>query len=213
MTPPRELADLPYAEALSAYGGSWFEDDYDTVHVDGLTVTDVDVSGARFMECAVTRTTFECGGFRRVRFIDTWFHETRVVGTDLAESNWQDVTFLGGVLAGPQLYGAELTRVVFQGCKLDSLNLREARLSDVRFDDCVLADVDFGGATLRRVTFPGSRLTGVDFSRVTLEKVDLRGAELGLSGGAECLRGATISAAQLLDLAPVFATSLGITVK
>src|SRR3954462_1660158 len=116
MTPPQELADLPYAEALSAYDGSWGEDDYDTVHVDGLTVTEADVSGARFIECAITRTTFEGGRFRRGRLIDTWFQETRIVGADLAESSWQDVTFLGGVLAGPALYGAELSRVVFRGC-------------------------------------------------------------------------------------------------
>jgi uncharacterized protein YjbI with pentapeptide repeats len=213
VTPPQALADLPYARALSRYEGSWDGDDYDTVHVDGRTVTDVNVSGARFMECAITGTTIDGGRFRRTRFIDTWFHKTRIVGADLAESGWQDVTFLGGVLAGPHLHGAELARVVFQGCKLDAVNFRDARLSDVRFDDCLLRDVDFAGAELRRVAFPGSRLSGVNLSRVTLDKVDLRGAELGLTGGAECLRGATISPAQLLDLAPLLAASLGITVE
>lgn len=213
MRPPQKPADLPYAEALSPYDGAWREDDYDTVHIDDLTVKDAQIAGGRFMECAVTRTTFEGGGFRRARFIETWFRETRIVGTDLAESGWQDVTFIDGVLAGPALYGATLSRAVFQGCKLDSVNLRNARLTDVRFEDCLLRDVDFGAAMLRRVAFSGSRLAGVDFSRVTLDKVDLRGAELNISGGAECLRGATISAAQLIDLAPALAASLGITVE
>jgi hypothetical protein len=42
--------------------------------------------------------------------------------------------------------------------------------------------------------------------------VDLRGAELGISGGYESLRGATIDSVQLVALAPLLARHLGITV-
>ena len=213
MKPPQELADLPYAGALVPYEGDWTEHEYDTVYVQRVTVTGADAAGARFIECAFSQVTFDGGRFRRARFIDSWFHEVRFLGTDLAETSWQDVTVIGGLLAGPQVPAAHLTRVAFQGCKLDSLNLREAKLADVRFGNCLLRDVDLSRASLRRASFPGSRLAGVDFSRATLEKVDLRGAELDISGGAECLRGATISASQLMDLAPSLAEALGITVE
>lgn len=50
--------------------------------------------------------------------------------------------------------------------------------------------------------------------RAQLKKVDLRGAvALGITGGIDALRGATISSTQLLDLAPVFAQALGVTVQ
>jgi len=42
--------------------------------------------------------------------------------------------------------------------------------------------------------------------------VDLRGAELGISGGYESLRGATIDSVQLVTLAPLLARHLGIIV-
>jgi uncharacterized protein YjbI with pentapeptide repeats len=212
MKPKQELADLPFADALVRYEGDWTEQEYDTVHVHGVTVDAADAVSARFLECAFTQVTFDQGGFRRARFIDGWFHEVRFVGTDLTETSWQDVTVIGGLLAGPQMPAARLSRAVFQGCKLDSVNLREAELTDVRFDNGLLRETDLSRATLARVSFPGSRLAGVDLSRAALEKVDLRGAELEISGGAECLRGATISTSQLMGLAPGLAEALGITV-
>jgi hypothetical protein len=42
--------------------------------------------------------------------------------------------------------------------------------------------------------------------------VDLRGAELGISGGYESLRGAVIDSVQLVGLAPLLARHLGIVV-
>ncbi|HEY7484731.1 MAG TPA: pentapeptide repeat-containing protein [Streptosporangiaceae bacterium] len=215
----QELADLPFADALTTFGGPWRPDEtYDTIHVDGGaieggTVHNVDAAQARFLECAFTQVTLDGGSLRRARLNEVWLREVRLVATDLAEGEWLDVTFLDAVLAGTEAYGAELQRVVFRGCKLDSLNFREAALTDVRFENCVLRDVDFGGAKLVRVAFPGCRLSETDLTGVTLTKVDLRGAELGITGGLESLRGAIVSTAQLVDLAPFIAQSIGLTVK
>lgn len=81
------------------------------------------------------------------------------------------------------------------------------------FDDCDLRDVDFAGAALTRAAFPDSRLTRTDFSRAHMDKTDLRGAELGVIIGPDPLRGAIISTAQLVYLAPVLAETMGITVS
>jgi uncharacterized protein YjbI with pentapeptide repeats len=68
------------------------------------------------------------------------------------------------------------------------------------------------GATLTRTVFTNSRLNQSDFTGVTLEHVDLRGAELGITIGPDSLRGAIITTAQLMDVAPLIAENLGITV-
>jgi uncharacterized protein YjbI with pentapeptide repeats len=215
----RELADLPYAAALTGYTGPWAQDEtYDGIHVDGGAVADgvvkdMDAPHARFLECALTQVTIEGGSLRRARLNEVWMRDVRFVATDLAESEWLDVTVIGGVLAGAQAHGAHLRRVVVQGGKLDSVNLRSAGLTDVRFENCVLRGVDFAGAELTRVSFPGCRLSDVDLTGVTLTKVDLRGAELGITGDSGSLRGAVISTTQLLDLAPFLAAALGITVE
>jgi uncharacterized protein YjbI with pentapeptide repeats len=210
---PRELADLPYADALTPHAGGLEPGyDYDTVHFDKDEFEEPDASGARFLECAFTGVSFTDGRLRRSRFIDAWLKDARITLTDLAETQWVDTTFAGGVVAGVQAFGARLNRVVFAGCKLDSVNFREAQLTDVTFADCLVRNVDFAGAKLRQTKFTGCQLTGTDFSRTSLDRVDLRGSELGLIVGPDPLRGAIISSGQLASIAPVLAEALGIVV-
>src|SRR5215469_4930834 len=188
---PQELADLPYAAALTPGrldGGT----EYDTVHFGRADLDDPDASGARFLECAFTGVSVQGGRFRRSRFIDTWIEGARMVLSDFAGTQWTDVTFLNGTMAGVQAFGSRLNRVVFS--------------------DCLLREADFGGAVLTRTAFTASRLAGVDFSRARLDQVDLRGSELGLIVGPDPLRGAIISTGQLTAIAPVLAESLGIVV-
>ena len=105
-----------------------------------------------------------------------------------------------------------MRRVTFRDCKLDAVNFRGGTLRDVAFEDCLLRDAEFGGAALRRVRFGGCTLARADFAKATCDEVDLRGAELGISGGYESLRGATIDSVQLVTLAPLLARHLGIIV-
>jgi uncharacterized protein YjbI with pentapeptide repeats len=116
------------------------------------------------------------------------------------------------VAAGVEAFAARLRGVSLRGCKLDSVNFRDAVLADVTFDGCVLSDVDFSGAALTRAAFRDSRLTRTSFTRVTMDEVDLRGAELGITVDPTCLRGAIVTTAQLMDLAPLLAGSMGLTV-
>ena len=208
---PRELADLPYAAALTP-GGLDGRAEYDTVHFDRAALDDADASGARFLECAFTGMSVQGGRFRRSRFIDAWLEGARMVLSDFAETQWTDVTFVNGTIAGVQAFGSRLDRVIFAGCKLDSVNFRDAELTAVMFSDCLLRAVDFGGAVLTRTAFTASGLADVDFSRARLDQVDLRGSELGLIVGPDPLRGAIISTGQLTAIAPVLAGSLGIVV-
>ncbi|MGH3156491.1 MAG: pentapeptide repeat-containing protein [Streptosporangiaceae bacterium] len=212
---PRELADLPYAAALTPPDSGTLEPgyDYDTVHFDKDDFEEPDASGARFLECAFTGVSFTKGGLRRSRFIEAWLKDARITLTDLAETQWVDTTFAGGVVAGVQAFGARLNRVVFAGCKLDSVNFREAQLTEVTFTDCLVRDVDFSGAKLTRTVFAGCKLSGADFSRASLDRLDLRGSELGLIVGPDPLRGAIISSGQLATIAPVLAEALGIIVN
>lgn len=209
----RELADLRYAAALRPHNGGLSPDEeYDSVHFDQITFDDVTAMNARFIECALTRVSFQAGHLRRARFTDVWLRDVRMMMTDLVETTWQDATFAGAVIAGAEAFGAQLRRVTFAGCKLDSVNFRDAELTDVTFDNCLLREVDFGSATLTRTVFINSRLDKTDFSRVTLDRVDLRGAELGITITPDSLRGAIITSAQLMAAAPLLAETLGITV-
>ncbi|MCX5212769.1 pentapeptide repeat-containing protein [Kitasatospora sp. NBC_00240] len=212
---PDQFDDLPYGHLLRPHDGPLRRDErYDTVHFDGGEYTDQAASGASFLECAFTAVAMSGVKLRQARFNEVWVQGSRWVACDLSESEWQDASVLGGVLAGVAAHGSALRRVVLRQCKLESVNLRAAVLRDVVFEDCVLRDVDFGDAKLTGVTFPGSTLEDVRLRGAKLSKTDLRGAvRLGLSDGHEGLRGALISSTQLFELAPQFAQALGITVK
>jgi uncharacterized protein YjbI with pentapeptide repeats len=209
-----ELADLPYAPHLSPHEGELSaRDDYDTVLFDGLDLTEPNAPSAKFLECAFSRVSMAGGRLQRATLRDVWMRDVRLTGTNLAESSWLDVTVSLSVLAGVQVFGAELRRVVFSACKLDSVNFRGTSLTNVTFDRCVLRDVDFADAALTQCAFAGSQLTRTDFSRARLDRTDLRGAELGIVIDSQSLRGAVISTAQLVSLAPVLAESMGVLVR
>jgi uncharacterized protein YjbI with pentapeptide repeats len=210
----RELAELPFAAVLTPYTGPLDPaEQYDRAHFDQLTFEGADAGGSGFLECAFTHVSVQDGSLRRAHFTDVWLQDVRLIATSLAEAGWTRVIFAGGLAAGIEAFGSQLRQVTLRGCKLDSVNFREASLTDVVFDNCLLHEVDFGGASLTRVAFPGCRLTATDFTRARLDEADLRGAELGITVDPSCLRGAIITSAQLADLAPLLAASLGMTVE
>jgi uncharacterized protein YjbI with pentapeptide repeats len=168
--------------------------------------------GARFLECTFQRCDLSQVRLARARFGDTGWYAVHGAAVDLAESTWLDCAVQGARLGAVQLYGAELRRVRFEGCKIEYLNLRGATVVDCQLVDCQLVEPDFTEATLTRVSFAGSRLVAPDFTRSRLSEVDLSGAELIAPRGVTGLRGATISGAQLFDLAPAFAAELGVVV-
>jgi uncharacterized protein YjbI with pentapeptide repeats len=210
----QEIADLPYASALRPHrGGLAAGEEYDAAHFDQFAFDDPEAHNAVFLECAFTQVSVQGGRFRRARFSDVWFRDLRLMATDLAETSWVDATFIGGVIAGVEAFGATLRRAEFHGCKLDSVNFRDAALTEVSFDNCLLRDVDFTGATIARTVFTQSRLSKANFSKASMQDVDLRGAELDIIAAPDSLRGAIISGAQLTGIAPALAESLGIIVR
>jgi uncharacterized protein YjbI with pentapeptide repeats len=209
-----ELADLPYAAHLTAHAGDLTSDeDYDTVLFERLDLDEPDAPNAKFLECAFSKVSMAGGRLQRSSLRDVWMRDVRLTGTSLVETSWLDVTIQSSALAGTQIYGAGLRRVTFSGCKLDSVNFRGTGLTGVKFDRCVLRDVDFGGATLAGCAFAGSELSRTDFTRARLDGTDLRDAELGIIVDSESLRGAIISTAQLVLLAPALAESMGVVVS
>jgi uncharacterized protein YjbI with pentapeptide repeats len=210
----QELADLPFAAMLEPHDGALsLGDSCDTAHFDHLTVTGADASTSRFLECAFTHVTFDGGYLRRARFTDVWLRDVRMTATSLAESSWIGSVITQSALSGVEAYGAYMRNVVLRGCKLDSVSFRGATLTDVAFENCVLRDVDFTEAALTRTSFDGCTLAAANLTKVRLDAVDLRGAELGLIVDPPALRGAIVTPAQLVLLAPLLADSLGIKVE
>ena len=100
-----------------------------------------------------------------------------------------------------------------RGIKLDFLDLSGAKVSNAVLEDCVIGELELGEADLRSVRFPGCEIGVLGVSGARLTDVDLSGATLRTISSVTGLRGATLSADQLIDLAPLLAANVGIRIR
>jgi uncharacterized protein YjbI with pentapeptide repeats len=73
--------------------------------------------------------------------------------------------------------------------------------------------MDFYHATLKNVTFVGCDIENVEFSGSILTHVDLTASRIVSLRGLRGLKGAWISAEQLVQLAPALAQEIGVIIK
>ena len=163
---------------------------------------------------------------------------SRLEGVKFAGARMRSLRLVDCILAdcdlsNADLGAAELNRVVFErcrmtgwaraGCRPRTSCCASARWSSrtsaarscgaCRSTDCELDDADFAGAVLREVRFEHSRLRRVLIDGLRLTRVDFRGSVLEPDGDIAALRGAIIDSLQLVELAPLLASGLGLTVR
>ncbi|HEY1832892.1 MAG TPA: pentapeptide repeat-containing protein [Solirubrobacteraceae bacterium] len=115
-------------------------------------------------------------------------------------------------LTGVNLNAGQLTDLHIRSCKVDLATFATARLERVTFEDCQLAGSDFLDAELDSVRFQGCDMTGVDLRGARLRACELRRCELADIRGVGSLRGAALEWATIVELAGVWAETLGIEV-
>ena len=171
------------------------------VELEGLVVDELVWTGRRRLD-ASSATGLMVGDWtaRGCGFTESVLERTQVRTLSARGSGWRAMQVRNSRLGFAELCDSELRAVHFENCKIGYLNLRDAHLSDVCFVDCILEDVDLIRASALRIAFPGSRITRLDVTSAKLKDFDLRGAQLSGLEGLAGLRGATISADQLLSL-------------
>jgi len=87
---------------------------------------------------------------------------------------------------------ATLERVVFRDCRMAECDFYESSLTDVLFERCELREATFSGARMKRV--------------------EIRGCDLAGLQGVEALRGARLRWSDVLEIAPLLATALGLEI-
>lgn len=163
--------------------------------------------------------------------------ESRWTGADLSGRRFaglrgRDTHFVSCNLSGAVLDGAALTRVAFTDCRLTGLVLSGAELVDVHIVD---SQADFAllrMATARHLWFENTSLRGADLyafkgtgcaflgcdlsdvsvSEAQLPEVLLHGSTLDTVRGAGSLRGARISAEQVVPLGAAMLAELDVIV-
>lgn len=157
--------------------------DADDVDLTGATVLDVSMDGVR-----IASLKMRGAGIRRLRIS-------------------------GGRIGTLDLSGARIDELELRDLRVDFLNLGAARATDVQIAGCRIRTIDLPQAELTRVRFVDTSSDEVDPRGMRATDVDLRGLDALSYLDANSLRGTTLSAFQVQQLAPVIAAGLGIQIK
>jgi pentapeptide repeat protein len=165
--------------------------------------------------------------------------QSHLIGVDLSDAVWRNVTVYGCRfervdLSSARLTGTTIERCEFVGCRMTGLNLADATLKNVVFDDCRLdygtltkvrtsgpvgltncnlTNVILSNCDLTKAAFNACRFTEVELAGCDLRGADLRGNELTAVIGLSSLRGAILAEEQLAALANIAARELEIDVR
>jgi uncharacterized protein YjbI with pentapeptide repeats len=182
-------------------------------HFDGGDVSEVDLSGASFMECVLDALTLTDTGLRGARFVDTRLSASFATSLVAARSTWRRVRIESPRWGSAELFDAGLESVTIAGGKIDFLNLRGAKLTDVLIEDAQITELDLASFTGTRVTVRNCRIDTLDMTRATCVDVDLRDTSFSRVIGIEGMRGTILNEVQLAEFAPVMAGLLGIRIE
>ena len=208
--PPRDVSFPP----LTAFDGDLADgEDYEAVEIAARDLGGASAVGASFLGCRLGRCGIDGIRLDRARLTECHVVEITAASIHAGDSSWRDALLeearVGALLAS----GSTWDLVRLRGIKANLVDLRVARLTDVVFEDCTIGELDLGSAELRAVRFERTTIDDLSVEGARLTDVDLVGAQLGVVRGIAGLRGASICPVQLLDLAPLLAAHLWITVR
>jgi uncharacterized protein YjbI with pentapeptide repeats len=180
---------------------------------DGGDLTDVDLSGASFVECDLDGVTLTDTGLRGARFVDSLVTSSFATSLMAARSTWRRVRIENARWGSAELFDAELESVILSGGKIDFLNFRGAKLTDVLIENAQITELDLASFVGTRVAIRNCRIDTIDFTRATCVDVDLRDTGFSRVLGIQGMRGTILNEPQLAEFAPVMADLLGIRVE
>jgi uncharacterized protein YjbI with pentapeptide repeats len=172
-----------------------------------------DAAHSDLTECVFDDVTVETLDLTGATLVDVEVTGIRATSVPARAARLRRVRFTGGRIGTLDLADAEIDEVELRGIRIDYVSLGGARVEDLLVAGCTIGTLDIPQATLTRVAFEATRADEVDTRGLRCEHVDLRGLEALSYLDLAALRGATLSPAQIEQLAPAFAAALGIRVE
>jgi uncharacterized protein YjbI with pentapeptide repeats len=183
-----------------------------------LGFEDIDLAGqdadsVEFEQCRFRRATLAGVVLDRSGFTDCLVENSDWANLRAAKATMVRVKLSTVRLTGLHWIDGALKDVSFHECRMDLAMFRFTSFKDVAFVDCNLSRVDFTNADLRGAQFTGCDLTGAQFAQADCAGTRFTRCDLAGVGNVTNLKGATLSAQDLVALSYVFAGALGITIE
>ncbi|MGN0474816.1 MAG: pentapeptide repeat-containing protein [Acutalibacteraceae bacterium] len=173
--------------------------------IEGLNISDVEISGCIFRNCK----------FRNCQFEGVSFNNCVFESCDLSLLYMSQGSIMRTEIKNSKILGINLTFGIVNNVLFESTVCRFANFSEVRFTNTEFKDCDMNSASMdkcrvKQLAFSGCDLSGTNFCHTPLKSVDLRGNEINgmVFVGGE-LEGAVVDTAQAIGLVKL----LGVEVK
>ena len=186
---------------------------------DGVVWDAPDLGGERLLdrelvECVLTGARLDDAVLTGTRLRECRLDRCAATSLRTDRADWREVEVTDGRFGALEAYDSELRIVTFAGCRLGYVNLRGSRVTDLTLDGCHVDDLDLGGSEVTRMTMVDCTVSRLLLGGSELRDVDLRGLDMArldeLVG--DRFDGITVGPEQLVALAPVLASRLGIAV-
>jgi uncharacterized protein YjbI with pentapeptide repeats len=182
--------------------------------VDGASWTGNHLGGARISQCHLIGVDLSDAAWRNVTLYGCRFERVDLSSARLTGTTIERCEFVGCRMTGLHLADTALKNVVFDDCRLDYATLTKARTTGpTGLTNCNLTNAILTNGDLTKLTLNACRLTEVELDGCDLRGADLRGNELTGVSGLSSLRGAVIAEDQLAALANIAARELEIDVR
>jgi uncharacterized protein YjbI with pentapeptide repeats len=178
-----------------------------------IDLTGQEATSVEFEQCLFTRASLASVVLDRATFTDCLVENSDWANLKTTRSGMQRVSLSTVRLTGLHWIDGALRGVTFRECRMDLATLRFTSFKDVSFTDCNLTRADFTNADLRGAQFIGCDLSGAQFAQADCMGTRFTHCELSGIGSVVNLRGATVSATDLVALTYALASALDITIK
>ncbi|MEV0393963.1 pentapeptide repeat-containing protein [Polymorphospora rubra] len=188
------------------------EGGYERLGFVDLDLSARDAESVEFTQCRLRNTTLSGTVLSRARLTDCLVETSDWANLRMPSATLLRVRLADSRMTGFTLVDAVARDAVFDGCRMDLSGWRFTRFTAVRFEGCNLTGADFTGADLGGASFVGCDLTGARFDNATMTGTRFRDCVLLDVAGVTSWRGAVVEAADLIQLAHVFADALGVRI-
>jgi uncharacterized protein YjbI with pentapeptide repeats len=205
--PPEVPATREPAPAFVDSGETW-----DGVEAGAAVEVPEHVADLTLQECRWVGADLSGRRLSGLRVRDTEFVHCDLSGAVLEDAGLRRVRFTDCRLTGMVLAGAQLTDVHVLDSRADLLNLRMAEALHLLVENTALTGADLYRFRGMDCGLVGCDLTGASFADAELPEAYLHGSTIRDVRGALSLRGARISADQLVPMGAAVLDALGIEV-
>jgi uncharacterized protein YjbI with pentapeptide repeats len=208
---PRE-PQLPFGLDAGEIAGLAHDARVAEIELADASLAEQHANGVSFQTVKLDRVDLSGSRLETLRIVDGV-----LVGCNLANLYARSVSLERARIENSRLTGIELTEgalrdVTFRGCRIDLASFGFSRLERVTFEDCLLSQTDFLEAKLDSVRFHACELSRADFRDARLSRCELRRSDLTDVQGVKDLRGAAMEWPDIVNMAGLWAATLGIEV-